>query len=107
VVLPRRNEADLDDVPEEARRKLEFRFADKVEDVFEAAFSTERRPRRVGAHGRAPLHGEDVRPHGEDVRPHGEDVRPQGEDARPQGEDVRPQGEGAPPQGEGVRPEGT
>jgi ATP-dependent Lon protease len=45
VVLPRRNEADLDDVPEEARRKLEFRFADTVEDVFEAALSTERRRR--------------------------------------------------------------
>jgi ATP-dependent Lon protease len=38
VVLPRRNEADLDDLPAEVRGKLEFILVDRVDQVFEAAF---------------------------------------------------------------------
>jgi ATP-dependent Lon protease len=37
VILPRRNEADIDDVPEELRRELTFRFADSAEDVLAEA----------------------------------------------------------------------
>jgi ATP-dependent Lon protease len=37
VLLPRRNEKDLDDVPAEARRKLQFVFLDKAEDAVQAA----------------------------------------------------------------------
>jgi ATP-dependent Lon protease len=38
VVLPRRNEADLDDLPAEVREKLDFVLVDRVDQVFEAAF---------------------------------------------------------------------
>jgi ATP-dependent Lon protease len=37
VLLPRRNEKDLDDVPAEARGKLQFVFLDKAEDAVRAA----------------------------------------------------------------------
>ncbi|MFP4053755.1 MAG: endopeptidase La [Phycisphaerae bacterium] len=39
VVLPERNRKDLADVPEEARKKLEFHFAKSAEDVLEVALS--------------------------------------------------------------------
>ena len=38
VVLPKRNEADLDDLPAEVREKLGFVLVDRVDQVFEAAF---------------------------------------------------------------------
>jgi ATP-dependent Lon protease len=38
VVLPKRNEADLDDLPSEVREKLDFILVDRVDQVFEAAF---------------------------------------------------------------------
>ncbi|MEJ5225837.1 MAG: endopeptidase La, partial [Anaerolineales bacterium] len=37
VILPRRNQLDLDDVPEEVKQSLNFVFVDTVEDVLEAA----------------------------------------------------------------------
>jgi ATP-dependent Lon protease len=37
VMLPRRNEKDLEDVPAEARAKLEFVFLDRVEDAVRTA----------------------------------------------------------------------
>jgi ATP-dependent Lon protease len=37
VILPKRNEQDLDDVPEEIRNSMKFIFAETVEDVIEAA----------------------------------------------------------------------
>jgi len=37
VMLPRRNEKDLEDVPAEARARLEFVFLDKVEDAVRCA----------------------------------------------------------------------
>ena len=37
VVVPRRNEADLDDVPEKVREDLTFHIADTVDDVLTAA----------------------------------------------------------------------
>ncbi len=33
IVLPKENEADLEDVPEEAPAKLKFHFAETLEDV--------------------------------------------------------------------------
>jgi ATP-dependent Lon protease len=36
VVLPRANQKDIRDVPEEARKEMEFLFADRVEDVLTA-----------------------------------------------------------------------
>lgn len=38
VLLPKRNEADLRDVPEAVRHELEFRFVDTVDEVFALAF---------------------------------------------------------------------
>ncbi|MGZ3445741.1 MAG: endopeptidase La [Myxococcaceae bacterium] len=42
VILPRRNEADLEDVPSEVKEKIRFFFADSAADVLEAAFAPER-----------------------------------------------------------------
>ena len=38
VILPKRNEVDLDDLPDEVREKLKFVLVDQVDQVFEAAF---------------------------------------------------------------------
>ncbi|ARP77910.1 endopeptidase La [Bordetella genomosp. 6] len=43
VMLPRRNEKDLDDVPAEARRKLRFVLLDRVEDALRCALGDEPR----------------------------------------------------------------
>jgi ATP-dependent Lon protease len=43
VILPRRNEKDLADVPDEVRRDLHFVFADRMEDVIAAALEPARR----------------------------------------------------------------
>jgi len=37
VILPARNEVDLDDIPEEIREDLHFVFAERVDEVFAAA----------------------------------------------------------------------
>jgi len=37
VMLPKRNEKDLEDVPAEARAKLEFVFLERVEDAIRTA----------------------------------------------------------------------
>ncbi len=41
VILPRRNEADLEDLPDEVRKALTFIFADSVDDVLAAALEPE------------------------------------------------------------------
>lgn len=40
VILPKRNELDLDDVPEEVREEMDFIFADCVDDVIKNALVT-------------------------------------------------------------------
>jgi len=49
VIIPKRNEKDLDDVPEEVRTSMRFVLADCVEQVFEAALrdSQRRKTRRT------------------------------------------------------------
>ena len=37
VMLPKRNEKDLEDVPAEARQKLQFVFLEKVDDAIRTA----------------------------------------------------------------------
>ncbi|MFC2016073.1 S16 family serine protease, partial [Chloroflexota bacterium] len=37
VILPQRNEPDLDDIPEEIRDSMTFLFAERVDDVFQHA----------------------------------------------------------------------
>ena len=52
VVLPKENEPDLEDLPSEARRELDFILADHVDEVLAAAFDgavAVPRPRRVGS----------------------------------------------------------
>jgi ATP-dependent Lon protease len=52
VILPKENEPDLEDLPSEARKELEFVLADHVDEVLAAAFdgaSPVRAPRRVGS----------------------------------------------------------
>ncbi|MFL5928246.1 MAG: endopeptidase La [Gaiellaceae bacterium] len=49
VVFPRDNEPDLEDLPPETRNALEFIPADKIEDVFAAAFTGRRRARPQSA----------------------------------------------------------
>ena len=39
IILPRQNEADLDDVPDIVREGMEFILVDTVDEVFEAAFT--------------------------------------------------------------------
>jgi ATP-dependent Lon protease len=36
VILPKRNEPDIDDIPDEIRRELTFVFADRMEEVLDA-----------------------------------------------------------------------
>jgi ATP-dependent Lon protease len=43
VILPQRNEPDLEDIPEEIRKKLHFVFAERVDDVFAHALRDGRR----------------------------------------------------------------
>jgi ATP-dependent Lon protease len=52
VILPSENEPDLDDLPPETRRDLEFTLVDSIEQVFDVAFggaepSVVTRPRPV------------------------------------------------------------
>jgi ATP-dependent Lon protease len=42
VILPRENEPDLEDLPPETRKELEFVLVDSVEEVFRAAFDGKR-----------------------------------------------------------------
>jgi ATP-dependent Lon protease len=49
VILPRRNERDLEDVPEELRRELEFAFVDTAEEVLQHALETRPAASRTSA----------------------------------------------------------
>jgi ATP-dependent Lon protease len=41
VVLPKANEVDLDDVPQEIRDELEFKLVEHVDEVLQLAFASE------------------------------------------------------------------
>ena len=47
VILPKRNEKDLDDIPEEIRKEMNFVFANRVDDVLAAALEKEPVPPRT------------------------------------------------------------
>ncbi|MEP7356696.1 MAG: S16 family serine protease, partial [Anaerolineales bacterium] len=49
VIIPQRNEKDLDDVPEEVRAEMKFILADRVEDVLAAALEKPAKKRRPAA----------------------------------------------------------
>jgi ATP-dependent Lon protease len=44
LIIPRRNERDIDDIPEPLRRKMKFTLVDSVDEVLDAAL--QKRPRR-------------------------------------------------------------
>lgn len=49
VILPKRNEADLADVPENVKSELEFHFVDTIDEVFERALPPQQEPASVTA----------------------------------------------------------
>jgi ATP-dependent Lon protease len=55
VILPSRNEADLEDLPEEVRKDIHFIFAETVEEVINAALDVpvkaKRKPRSASKAG--------------------------------------------------------
>jgi ATP-dependent Lon protease len=48
IILPKRNEADLEDLPKDVRASIKFVFVDTVDEVLDAALSpaTKNRPKR-------------------------------------------------------------
>jgi len=49
VILPRRNQKDLDDVPESIRNQMTFHLASRVEEVLDVAFETAKKKSREAA----------------------------------------------------------
>jgi len=43
VILPKRNEQDLDDVPEEIKKTMKFQFVETVDEALDSALETKRR----------------------------------------------------------------
>ncbi len=58
VILPSYNEADLEDIPDEVRKEIQFVFAETVDDVLQAALEP---PSQVA--------GQDQKPTNEDPGP--------------------------------------
>jgi ATP-dependent Lon protease len=45
VILPERNEADLEDIPEEVRNSMQFVYVETVDQVLEAALEPDSKPK--------------------------------------------------------------
>ena len=64
VILPRRNERDLRDVPDEVKSSLKFEFVDNVDELFKSALDLQLPPTPVGSSysgglpASGPFHGE-------------------------------------------------
>jgi ATP-dependent Lon protease len=48
LIIPRRNEADIDDIPEHLRKRMRFVLVDDVDEVLDAALEKKRRRARAG-----------------------------------------------------------
>jgi ATP-dependent Lon protease len=48
LIIPRRNEADIDDIPGHLRKRMRFVLVDDVDEVLDAALEKKRRGRRPG-----------------------------------------------------------
>ena len=59
IILPKRNERDFDEIPEEVCRELLFVFADRMEEVLEAALSPRAVEPPVVAHDQGLVQGTD------------------------------------------------
>ena len=46
VILPKRNDADLDDLPEEVKNDISFKFVETIDEVLEAALEPATKTRR-------------------------------------------------------------
>jgi len=46
LIVPRRNEADIDDVPEHLRKRMKFVLVDDADEVLEAALESPARSKR-------------------------------------------------------------
>jgi ATP-dependent Lon protease len=46
IILPKRNEQDLDDVPEEVKKSMKFVFVEAVDEVLDAALEPVRKPKQ-------------------------------------------------------------
>jgi ATP-dependent Lon protease len=58
IILPRKNQADLEDVPNEVRAELEFHFADNLSDVLDVALVKAEEPAAQVAFGFGSSSGE-------------------------------------------------
>jgi ATP-dependent Lon protease len=62
VILPKRNESDLEDLPEEVRKSMKFIFVETVDDVLKAALEPASRQKKLakskGANGKKDKIGE-------------------------------------------------
>ena len=47
VILPKRNENDLEDLPEEVRKAMKFIFVETVDDVLKAALEPAKRKKNI------------------------------------------------------------
>jgi ATP-dependent Lon protease len=47
VILPKRNENDLEDLPEEVRESMKFIFVETVDDVLTAALEPAKQPKTI------------------------------------------------------------
>jgi ATP-dependent Lon protease len=61
IILPKRNEQDLDDVPEEIRNSMKFIFAESVEDVIDAALE-KAKPAKKQPAGKSPAKKQSRKP---------------------------------------------
>lgn len=46
IILPRRNEHDLEDVPDEIKKKMEFIYVDTIDEVIDAALVPDKKGRK-------------------------------------------------------------
>ncbi len=54
IILPKRNEQDLEDVPEEIKKDMKFIFVDTVDDVIKSALEAARKTPPKKSNGRTP-----------------------------------------------------
>jgi ATP-dependent Lon protease len=50
IILPKRNEADLDEIPDDVRKSLEFVLVERIDEVLNAAFQSESYEASVTSH---------------------------------------------------------
>ena len=61
MIVPKRNEKDLPDVPEEVRDTLKFHFVENIDEVLEIALGTARKKKARATPGKA-ANGEQKQP---------------------------------------------